>query len=67
MGRKAQDGEIVAANLLTLILVDGAAQRLLLLAHRHAEILLEQLLKAPLAERAAARSPIWSIRPSVVR
>src|SRR6476646_10949864 len=56
MGRKAQDGEIVAANLLTLILVDGTAQRLLLLAHRHAEILLEQLLKAPLAERAAARS-----------
>src|SRR6516225_5350713 len=53
---ETQHGEIVAAQLLTLILGKGPAQGLLLLAHRRPTVFLEQILEAPLAERAAARA-----------
>src|SRR5262245_49176712 len=57
MRHETKHREIVAAKLLTLILGEGLAQRFLLLAHRVAAVLLEQLLEAALAERAAARTP----------
>jgi hypothetical protein len=50
MRHETQHGEIVAAQLLTLILGKGAAQGLLLLAHRSSAVFLEQILEAALAE-----------------
>jgi hypothetical protein len=57
MRHETQHRKIVAAKLLTLILGESPAQGFLLLAHRGAAVFLEQLLKAPLAERTAARTP----------
>src|SRR5665648_22458 len=53
---KAKDSEIVAANLLTLILIEGLAQRFRLLAHWRMTVLAQQVLEAPLAEGTAART-----------
>src|SRR5689334_8981301 len=54
MRRKAQHRQIVATELLALVAFERPAKRFLLGAHRNAAILLEQLQKSPLAERAAA-------------
>src|SRR5262245_31887144 len=56
MWNETQDGEVVAANLLALMRVQGAAQDGFLLAHGGAAGLGGQALEAPLAEGAAARA-----------
>src|SRR5262245_60359322 len=56
MWNETQDGEVVAAKLLALMGVQGAAQGGFLLAHGCAAGLGEQALEAALAERPAARA-----------
>ena len=53
---EAQDGEIVAAKLLALVFFQGVAQRRFLLPHGRIAELAQEILEAPLAERAAARA-----------
>src|SRR5262245_21281671 len=56
MWDETQDGEIVAAKLLALMGIQGAAQGGFLLAHGRSAGLRQQALEAPLAEGPAA----WS-------
>jgi hypothetical protein len=56
MRDETQDCEIVTAELLPLISLQGLTQALLLLLHRCSSTFLEQILKAPLAEGTAART-----------
>ena len=63
---EAKHGDIVPTCFVALVSPKHLAEDRGLIGHRPLMMLRDELRQAALAERPAARAPIWSIRPSVV-